>query len=241
MRITMSRKKWILLSCVVVVLGTLGALAAMLKHEPGYYRRAAVPTGPERKTLSTACLGRFAQLFSCLKDGSGEWDIKVSQGQLNSFFAEEFIRLGLAEDFAKYNITDPRVVLEDDRLRLGFRYGSGLWSTVVTYDLKLWRAPRDQSVVAVEILGRKAGAVPLSTHGLLKEMTEVAKRRNVEVSWYRHDGNPVALIRFQADRTRPSFRLRRLDVRNGMINIGGVSLEPLESLSAPKVAMRPGE
>lgn len=229
MRLKMSRNKWIILLVVIAVLGGLGSMAALLKHEPGYYRRAAVPPGPERKTLSAACLGRFTLLLNCLNDGYGQWDIKMSQGQINSFFEEDYIRLGLAKDFAKHGISEPRVVLEEERLRLGFRFGTGLWSTVVSYDLKLWLAPRDQNVLAIEIQGRKAGAFPLSTQTLLKEITEVAKRRNIDVTWYRHDGNPVALLRFQADRPRPTFQLRRLDVRSGIMNIGGISLEPLQA------------
>lgn len=230
MGLKMTRSRWILLIVALGVLGGLGGLGALLKHEPGFYRRAAVPPGQERKTLSAACLGRFTQLLNCLNDGYGKWDIKMSQGQLNSFFDEDYVRLGLAKDFAKHGISEPRVLLEEDRLRLGFRFGTGLWSTVVSYDLRLWLAPRDVNVVAIEILGRKAGALPLTTQALLKEITEVAKRRNIDVSWYRHEGNPVALVRFQADRPRPTFQLQRLDLRSGFFNIGGVSLEPLQNL-----------
>jgi len=222
-----SKKLGIIVGVLCLLAGGLAGLGYLLKHEPGYYRRAAIGEGPERKTLSIACLGRFTKLIGCLQDGTGEWDIRMSQGQLNSFFEEDFVRLGVAEDFARNGISEPRVMIEEDRLRIGFRIGTGLWSTVVTYDVRLWLAPKDQNVVAIEILGRKAGALPLTTQGLLKEIGEVASRRNIEVTWYRRDGNPVALVRFQADRAHPTFRLRRLDLRDGILTIGGVSLEPL--------------
>src|SRR6266446_476164 len=144
----------ILLSIGIALLTGIGltVLALVLKHEPGFYRRAAVPTGPERKQLSTACLGRFTELIGCLKDGSGDWEIKISQGQFNSYFDEDFIRLGDADALRRNGISEPRLAVEGDRIRLGFRYGSGLWSTVVSYDLRIWLAPRDVNVVAVEIL-----------------------------------------------------------------------------------------
>src|SRR5215211_5749560 len=80
MRLKMTRTRWILLIVVLALLGGLAGLGVLLKHEPGFYRRAAVPPGPERKTLSAACLGRFTQLLNCLNDGYGKWDIKMSQG-----------------------------------------------------------------------------------------------------------------------------------------------------------------
>lgn len=234
MRLKFSKKTWTILILLFIVIGGLGSVALMLKHEPRYYRNAAIQEGQERKTLSTACLGRFTKLFGCLQDGSGEWDIKMSQAQLNSFFAEDFVRLGIAEDFAKHGISEPRIIMEDNRLRIGFRVGTGWWSTIVTYDVKLWIAPKDFNVVAVEFQGRKAGSLPLGTQSMLKEIADVAKRRNIDVTWYRHEGNPVAMVRFQADRPRPTFHLRRLDTRHGMMTIGGISLEPL-----PIQAIRP--
>lgn len=233
MRLKLSRKSSIILALAAIVILGLATVGVLLKHEPSYYGRASVEAGPERKLLSTACLGRFTQLVGHLQDPSSEWDIKMSQGQLNSFFMEDFIRLGVAEDFAKHGVHDVRIVLEQDRMRLGFRYGSGFWSTVVTYDLRLWLAAKDVNVVAVEILGRRAGGLPLTTQSLLREMSELAKKRNIDISWYRRDGNPVALVRFQADRPRPTFQLQRLDVANGMIHIGGKSFESIQPAALP--------
>jgi len=120
-------------------------------------------------------------------------------------------------------------VLEDDRLRLAFRYGKNTWSTIVSYDLKVWLAPKDTNVLCVEILGRHAGALPVSAQTLLNEISEVAAKRGIEVTWWRHNGNPVALIRLQADRARPTARLLRLEVKQGMMTVGGISLEPAQT------------
>ncbi|MFO0965490.1 MAG: hypothetical protein U0793_07875 [Gemmataceae bacterium] len=229
MALKLSRRSWIILTLAGLMVVGLAAGAFLLKHEPSFYRRADVETGPERKMLSTACLGRFTQLVGCLQDGSGDWDIKMSQGQLNSFFKEDFVRLGVAEDFGRHGVSGLRVVFEGDKMRIGFRYGSGVWSTVVSYDLKLWLT-RDVNVVAVEVLSRRAGALPLPLQSLLKEIADVARKRNIDITWYRHEGNPVALVRFQADRARPSFQLKHVEVADGMITIAGRSLEPLQPI-----------
>lgn len=227
------RMLWVGTLLFLLAAGGLGALALVLKHEPSYYRQARHAPGKERKDLSTAFSGRFIKLVNCLVDGGKEeWEITFSQAQVNSYLEEDFVRLGDAEALEKQGISEPRITFEDDHLRLGFRYGSGTWSTIVTYDLRLWLAPRDVNVMAVEILGRQAGGLPISAQGLLREITEMARRHNIEVTWYRHEGNPVALVRFQADRNRPSAQLRRLEVRHGTLTIGGRSLEAIPAGTA---------
>lgn len=236
----MPKKKVLLISGMtfLIVAGIVALLAALIKHEPGFYRRAIMPPGKDRIDLSKACFGRFFTLGANWMDGKGEWSVTFSEAQLNSYFEEDFVRLGDAEALRKQGISDPRIVLENDRLRLAFRYGRPPWSTVISYDLRVWLAPKDVNVVCFEILGRHAGALPMSSQSLLNEISEVAGRRGVEVQWFRHEGNPVALVRFQADRAKPSAHLRRLEVKQGLITIGGISLDPVQT-SGIKRALAP--
>jgi hypothetical protein len=58
----------------------------------------------------------------------------------------------------------------------------------------------------------------------------VARKYDVEVTWYRHsNGNAVALLRFLANQPRPTVRLERLELNQGEIIIGGRSLNDLPS------------
>ncbi len=229
-------KKRVFLLAVLSFLGLtalIGGLAVLVKHEPAFYRRALVTPGKDRKDLSTAFMGRFFKLAGHWNGGGKEeWDMILSEAQLNSYFEEDFIRLGDAEALRKLGLAEPRIVLENDRLRLAFRYGQDPWSTVISYDLKLWLAPKDINVVCVEILGRHAGALPVSAQTLLNEISEVAAKRGIEVTWYRHQGNPVALVRFQSGSGRPSAQLQRLNIKQGMMTLGGISLESLPNPSS---------
>ena len=223
------RKTIVLVTMSLLLVGTFLGLILLLKHEPSFYGRADMPPGKDRKDRSTACFSQFSNLINNWVDGpvKGEWTVTFSQAELNSYFTEDFIPHGLAEALRAQGITDPRVVMEDGKLRLAFRYGTPPWSTILSYDLKLWLAPKDVNVVCVEILGRHAGALPITTQSLLNDIADVAGRHGIEVSWYRQRGNPVALVRFQADRSRPPAQLRRLEVKQGVISIGGLSQEPL--------------
>ena len=45
------------------------------------------------------------------------------------------------------------------------------------------------------------------------------------MSWYRHEGHPVALLRFQANQARPTLRLKVVSFEQGQVTIHGESAE----------------
>jgi len=80
------------------------------------------------------------------------------------------------------------------------------------------------NTVAVEFCKVTAGAVPIGSQSQLDKITEAAKDSNIDVMWYRHDGNPVGLFRFYADQSRPTTHIRTVAVGDGRVTIGGKSL-----------------
>lgn len=218
------RKRTIIVLATIFVLLLLGVgagLALLVVHEPGYYARYQVPPGRERIELSRKCVATIASMAGNIAGGAPDWAGEITDEQLNSFFAEDFQKWGEAESLRRVGITSPRIIFEQDRMRLAFRYSTGAFSTIISLDIKVWLTPQDANVVAVEFLGRYAGSLPISAHALLEVLSTQARERNVEVTWYRHNGNPVALVRFQANRLRPTFQLHRLELSDGKIAIAG--------------------
>jgi hypothetical protein len=109
---------------------------------------------------------------------------------------------------------------------LAFRYAQEEFSTVVSLQVKVWLPKRDRSAIAVEIESLRAGAIPLSWKLLQEQLTEQARQQNVHIQWYRNDGNPVAVLRFQADKREPTIQFQRLRIEQGRIQIKGRSLDP---------------
>jgi hypothetical protein len=197
-----------------------GALA--LKHDPHFYRGGDIEASAERKRLSVKFAGDFVQLLADVKGGDPKgWEVSFTEIGINSFFQEDFVNYGEAENLRKVGVSEPRVSFEDDRIRFAFRYGTGFWSTVVSYDVRIWAVPKEPNVVAVEVLGRRAGALPIPSQSLLTQLTELGARQNVEVTAYRHEGHPVALIRFQADQVRPTANLACIRTEPGTLTIRG--------------------
>jgi hypothetical protein len=223
----MSRRSVLLATGVLLLLSACAAAAAavLVRHEPAFYVRAAQPAGAARKKQSNDFYTQFCALKSNM-DATREWAAQFTEDQVNSYLQEGFRTSGVEELMLPDGISDPRVAIEADRLRLGFRYGSGLWSTVVTIDLRVWVAKGEPNVVGLELQGMQAGALPISAQSLLEHVSEAARRQNVEVTWYRYDGNPVALLRFQSRRSRATVQLQQLELQPGKLMIQGHSIDP---------------
>jgi hypothetical protein len=236
----MRRKPLLLaLTILLIILGVGAGLILLVTHEPEFYTRAAMPPGTERKQRS----GRFVQeFFQFCQDVHHyhEWNARFEEDCINSYFEEQFVPSGVAERVLPEGITAPRIAIEPDRVRLAFRYGSGAFSTIISIDMRMWLAPKEPNVVALELQGLHAGSIPIAAQSLLEQVSEAAKQNNIDVIWYRHNGNPVALLRFQADQDRPTIHLDHLVLQKGIIEVRGRSTD-----SAPLRAMlttpdRPG-
>lgn len=227
----MSRKSLMLGFATLFVLACLAVgLALAIKHEPNFYLKSAMPPGKERKQRS----GQFVQDFNQFCQDAHDnrvWSGHFEQDCLNSFFDEHFVASGLDVRVLPDGISAPRISFAPpDRIRFGFRYGKGLLSTIIAIEMRVWLASKAPNVVALELQGLHAGALPVAAQSLLERISEAAKQNNIDVSWYRHDGHPVALLRFQADQDRPTVKIEHLCLKPGVLEIQGRSLE----VSAPR-------
>jgi hypothetical protein len=60
----------------------------------------------------------------------------------------------------------------------------------------------------------------------LERISEVGRQNGVDVNWYRHEGRPTALLRFQADKPQATLQLRAVKIEEGAITIQGTSTDP---------------
>lgn len=217
----MSRKSLFLTIGIILALAAGGVLALvfLVRHEPSFYRRAAVPAGELRKKWSNEFQGEIGKVWAGVEDECA-WEPRFSQTQANAFFAEHFLTSGSAHDLPE-GFSDPRIVFEPDRIRIGFRYGEGAWSTILSADLRIWLAANECNVIVIEVEGLYAGRLPFSSQTILERFSEAARRREMEVTWYRLNGHPVALLRFQPGKQDPTVQLRRLKLQEGTLHLAG--------------------
>jgi len=215
---------WLCGITVLLLGGGLTTLGALLEHEPSFYCQNQAPPSTARKELAYTFFRNFSPMMLNWEH-EPTWGCDVTEAQLNCFFDEIFVQLGEAEELRKLGISSPNVSLEDDHVRLAFRYGSGWFSTVVSYDLKIWLVPKEASVIAVEIGRARAGALPISKLSILHQLSDLASKQNYKVTLYRHEGNSVALVDLQADQQPPKWILTTLKVGSKGLTIRGKTQE----------------
>jgi hypothetical protein len=220
----MSRKSVLVgVGAILVLLGSLGVtLYLLVRHEPSCYRRWAVPAGPARKEHGESCTREGLRLYQGITNEYRQWGATFTQAQVNSFLSEG--GLALCGFKLPKGISEPRVGIEADKIRLGFRYGSGLGSTIVTIDFRVWVPANETNVVALEVQSMHVGAVPMMVRSVLERLADFPRREKINVTMWRLNGNPVALLRFQSDSPRPTMQLKQLEVREGVIRIMGRSV-----------------
>jgi hypothetical protein len=232
------RRKPVLLALgLLIVLLAVGALIVglMLKHQPTFYRDLEMQPGMARQQKSAEFQNMFFDLMNRIKNRDS-WHVVCTAEQLNSYFQEDFVRSAGGDANLPEGCRDLRVVIGPNHLRLACRYGDGLWSTVITLDLKLWLVAKELNMLAVEIQGLKAGALPLSPQILLDSMTEAARNAGMEVTWYRHEGNPVAILRYQPNQPRPTLVVHRFELQEGQVVIVGGSPDSTSARAAGPAA-----
>jgi hypothetical protein len=223
----MRRKSLLLTAGLLLVLlgGTGTGLYLLVRQEPDFYHAKAISPGERRKKLSSEFQVGFVDLMTAIKNELDDWQVSFSEAQINSYFEEDFLSSGVARTNLPPEVSAPRVSLEQDSIRLAFRYGSPPWSAIVSIDFGVWLAPKEPNVVALELRGVHAGSLPISAQSLLDQVTEIGRRKDIEVTWFRHNGNPVALLHFLSDKPHPTVQLQNLQIRNGALTLRGRCLD----------------
>lgn len=231
----MSRRSF-LVALGLVLFGSVSVGAtvySLLHYEPGHYRRAAVPPGEHRVKLSNEFFKEFCSFVNSISTDPDGWFGEFSDERINSYLDEQFMRCGLGDKILPEGVSEPRVIFDDERLQFAFRYRSRLVNTVVSISARVWLPKADTNVVAVQLHGVRAGALPFTAQWLLERISESARQNGIEVNWYRHEGHPVALLRFQADQARPTLQLTAIQIEHGKITIHGRSAEERAALPSP--------
>ncbi|MHB1424493.1 MAG: hypothetical protein ACYC3I_15085 [Gemmataceae bacterium] len=226
----MSRRSLVLAIAIFFCLtcGVGATLWLLVRYEPNIYLQAAVPPGEQRHQLSERCWNELMQLYNSVANAEepDPWGHRFTDSEINSYLAEHFVQSHLNEHLLPEGISEPRILIETDKIRVAFRYGTGLWSTVVSIDLRLWLVKGEPNVVALKLIGFHAGALPISAQSLLESITKTCQDNGIGVDWYRDDGAPVALLRFQVEQPHPTLELETIKLEPGAIRIEGRTKDP---------------
>lgn len=230
----MSRRSFLVAAGVFafVVLGLGTIVWLLLRYEPRHYAPVDVPSA-HRDALAREFVKEFSDFWSSLQNGV-EWSGQFKDEQINCYLSEALHRQGLADRFLPEGVEGPRIAFLPERIRVAFRYRSRFVNTVISVTLRVWVPHSEPNVLAVQLECFRAGLIPISAHWLLEQLSEAARVNGVEVSWYRHEGYPVALLRFQGDRARPTMQIKAVQIEAGSISVHGRSIDPRAAAAPPR-------
>ncbi|MCE9563227.1 MAG: hypothetical protein K8U57_14380 [Planctomycetes bacterium] len=219
----MLRRRPMLVACSILVLiisGVVGIIGTMLKCEPAFYTAAACPADYDTREKASRVLTRIQDLKTDIRT-KGEWGETFTAEELNCFFAEMMTANGNFASLLPEGFHSPRVAVEGDRLKLGLRYGEGFWGAVVWIELRTWLVADEINLMAVEVCDLRAGRLAVGTQTVLDAIAEAARSSNIDVTWYRHNGNPVGLFRFFPDQPQAASNILTLETREGKVVVAG--------------------
>ena len=102
----------------------------------------------------------FSDFWNATQSSDRDWSEQFTDEQINAF-----IQAGQADTFFPEGISEPRVVFEADRMRLAFRYKSGLINTIISISLQIWLPGAESNLLAMRLEHIDAGLVPFSANG----------------------------------------------------------------------------
>ncbi|HXD89153.1 MAG TPA: hypothetical protein VN641_21860 [Urbifossiella sp.] len=215
----------------------MGGLYYLAKREPDFYNRAPDPDGFETRERAAQLLTRVQDLKNEIRSRY-EWGETFTAEDLNCFFVQNMGDKGGLASLLPEGVHSPRVAIDGDRLKIGFKYGAGFWSTVVWVELKVWLVKDEPNLVAVEVCDLRTGSLPVGSQSVLDSISESAREWNIDVTWYRNGSNPVGLFRFFANQVgQPSSQILTLEVKDGKIMVAGRSApdqSPIAALGIPR-------
>ena len=117
------RPKLVAIALLVMILsGTVALLGYLVKREPAFYTAAAPPADYDTREKASRLLTRVQDLKNDIRTKT-DWGETFTTEELNCFFAETMIANGTFAGMLPKGFHSPRVAIDGDRLKLGFRYG----------------------------------------------------------------------------------------------------------------------
>lgn len=214
----------------------LGSAYYVVKREPAFYTRPPCPAEWDTRERAAKLLTRWQDLKNDIRTRP-EWGDTFTAEELNCFFIESMgPNSGLCAVLPK-GFHSPRIAIDGDRLKLGFRYRDGFWSAVVWMEVRIWLVKDERNLIAVEVCDLCAGDLPIGSQSILDAISEAARDSNIEVTWYRNGSNPVGLFRLYADQPRPAAQILTLEVKDGKVVVAGKSF--LDQPASSPVSVTP--
>lgn len=215
----MSKSRWIAISagCAVAAVLALAGIYSAWRHVPRFYIEAL---SVDDQIDASNELIRHASALASDARRTGSWKGVFTVEQINAWLAVDMPRNH--PDLLPYDMHEPRVAMDEDRVRLAFRYGQGPLSTVCTATIGVCTI--DTNTVALRIERVRGGRVPLPMGQILNMLSSGARKAKVPLEWRRVGGDPVAILRWlPLDEGTTTLVLDNVEVTSNELFVAGMT------------------
>lgn len=218
MRRWIKRLTLLLSGTVLLGGGTAWWLVRQTRHIPEFYSRATAQL-PEKTAEASRQLRADVDRLKADAAQAGSWRAHFSDDEVNAWLIEELPRK-FPRLFA-LGASEPRVMIEGERLLAAVRYKNHRIDTVVSceVDVSLTEEP---NMLAVKISGLKAGALPLPLGKFLKGISKEAAKGDLDVQWDLSEEGPIALVTVPSE--HPGYVISPVTVESVEFSDGRLSL-----------------
>lgn len=220
------RRKLTFGTLIVMIIAALGYFSfnKAVQYVPDYYEKATLIT-PER--LEEGGDEFEKQVFELHNQWqrADRWEATFTDSQINGWLAVDLVEK--FPDLLPDTVADPRVAIDDDCVRLAYRYQKGRFDTVFNLALKVYLT-EEPNVVALRLLSARAGLISMPMQDLMDGITAGARRAGLRLRWTQQEGDPLALITLPARFVEGGNEhvVELIEQGEGYLTVGG---RPVES------------
>ncbi len=185
-------KSTVLLLSTIAVFGGISTYWAIRqsKFVPEFYAQATKIHSTSNAEARRRLEAEVEQLQnSAAKLGS--WRAAFSDEQINAWLMDElpkkFPRL------AALGASEPRVMIQDDRVLAAVRYSHGRFDTIISCEFVV-ALTEEPNMLAFRVQNLRAGALPLPLNQFLSGITKEASRGDLDIRWDMTEAGPIALV-----------------------------------------------
>jgi hypothetical protein len=218
------------LGATSVLAVAIGAVYWASQYVPPFYASAVKLDATTAQTSSDAMLRQTAAVASDIQRGR-KWQALFTTELINGWLAYDVTRNH--PHLLPPEVHDPRVQIEDDLLKIAFRWSGSTFSSVVSCQLEIYL--QEPNVIAIRIQNARAGKLPLPLGGIVQSFVDSAQDAGLLIDQRQIDSDPLLLVTLPtAANDDESLLLETFELREG-----GVFLAGRSQGEVPAIATRP--
>ena len=196
----------------------IGILWLLATRTPDFYVKKFPLDQAVAKKASDQFLQKTSLFASDLKR-EGTWYLKVTEEEINGWLATDLPRNH--PQSLPDGVSDPRIEISDDVIRVAAKVRYGLVSGVAYIELKVYCS--ETNTVTVTVRRAALGALPLPLQGFIEQLKGIAVQADWDVRQMQSGGLPTLVISIPRalDNKGREFELANVHVSQGQVELSG--------------------